>query len=82
MSGWRGKGGSVARGFGEGQVEQTREALVELDRIVEVRGPGTFAQSLAAAGTCHAEIALVGRSGPALDLTDLENFGKVVIATA
>ena len=29
------------------------------DRIVEVGGPGTFAQSLVAAGTHHAEIALV-----------------------
>jgi NADPH:quinone reductase-like Zn-dependent oxidoreductase len=48
------------------------------DRIVEVGGPGTFAQSLAAAGTHHAEIALggfVGRSGPPVDFMELFRSG-------
>ncbi|MBE8519020.1 NAD(P)-dependent alcohol dehydrogenase [Amycolatopsis sp. H6(2020)] len=51
------------------------------DRIVEVGGPGTFAQSLVAAGTHHAEIALVGfvgRSGPAIDFMDLFRSGASV----
>ncbi|WP_410592181.1 zinc-dependent alcohol dehydrogenase family protein [Amycolatopsis sp. lyj-23] len=51
------------------------------NRIVEVGGPGTFAQSLVAAGTHHAEIALVGfvgRSGPAVDFMDLFRSGATV----
>lgn len=51
------------------------------DRIVEVGGPGTFAQSLVAAGTHHAEIALVGfvgRSGPPVDFMDLFRSGATV----
>ena len=51
------------------------------DRIVEVGGPGTFAQSLVAAGTHHAEIALVGfvgRTGPAVDFMDLFRSGATV----
>lgn len=51
------------------------------DRIVEVGGPGTFAQSLIAAGTHHAEIALVGfvgRGGAAVDFMDLFRSGATV----
>ncbi|MET8995506.1 NAD(P)-dependent alcohol dehydrogenase [Amycolatopsis sp. NPDC004169] len=51
------------------------------DRIVEVGGPGTFAQSVVAAGTHHAEIALVGfvgRSGPAVDFMDLFRSGATL----
>jgi len=51
------------------------------DRIVEVGGPGTFAQSLIAAGTHHAEIAVVGfvgRSGPPIDFMDLFRSGATV----
>ena len=51
------------------------------DRIVEVGGPGTFAQSLVAAGTHHADIALVGfvgRSGPPVDFMDLFRSGATI----
>ena len=48
------------------------------DRIVEVGGPGTFAQSLVAAGTHHAEIALVGADGPPVELMDLFRSGATV----
>jgi NADPH:quinone reductase-like Zn-dependent oxidoreductase len=51
------------------------------DRIVEVGGPGTFAQSLVAAGTHHADIALVGfvgTSGPPIDVMDLFRSGATV----
>ncbi|MGW4065034.1 zinc-dependent alcohol dehydrogenase family protein [Amycolatopsis sp. NPDC004747] len=51
------------------------------DRIVEVGGPGTFAQSLVAAGTHGAEIALVGfvgRSGPPIGFMDLFRSGASV----
>jgi NADPH:quinone reductase-like Zn-dependent oxidoreductase len=51
------------------------------DRIVEVGGPGTFAQSLVAAGTHHAEIALVGfvgAEGPPVEFMDLFRSGATV----
>jgi len=51
------------------------------DRIVEVGGPGTFAQSLVAAGTHHAEIALVGfvgTGGAPVDFMDLFRSGATV----
>ncbi|MEU7790115.1 NAD(P)-dependent alcohol dehydrogenase [Amycolatopsis sp. NPDC049159] len=51
------------------------------DRIVEVGGPGTFAQSLVAAGTHHAEIALVGfvgADGPPVGFMDLFRSGATL----
>ncbi|GAB3151840.1 NAD(P)-dependent alcohol dehydrogenase [Amycolatopsis stemonae] len=54
------------------------------DRIVEVGGPGTFAQSLVAAGTHHAEIALVGfvgAEGPPVDYMDLFRSGATIRKT-
>ncbi|MEU8632453.1 NAD(P)-dependent alcohol dehydrogenase [Amycolatopsis sp. NPDC048633] len=51
------------------------------DRIVEVGGPGTFAQSLVAAGTHHADIALVGfvgTGGAPIDFMDLFRSGATV----
>lgn len=51
------------------------------DRIVEVGGPGTFAQSLVAAGTHHADIALVGfvgAGGAPVDFMDLFRSGATV----
>ncbi|WP_370961831.1 NAD(P)-dependent alcohol dehydrogenase [Amycolatopsis sp. cg9] len=51
------------------------------DRIVEVGGPGTFAQSLVAAGTHHAEIALVGfvgAEGPPVEFMDLFRSGATI----
>ncbi|WP_439378985.1 zinc-dependent alcohol dehydrogenase family protein [Amycolatopsis lexingtonensis] len=51
------------------------------DRIVEVGGPGTFAQSLVAAGTHHAEIALVGfvgADGPPVGFMDLFRSGATI----
>ena len=51
------------------------------DRIVEVGGPGTFAQSLVAAGTHHADIALVGfvgTGGAPVDFMDLFRSGATV----
>nr|WP_255481952.1 NAD(P)-dependent alcohol dehydrogenase [Amycolatopsis sp. SID8362] len=51
------------------------------DRIVEVGGPGTFAQSLVAAGTHHAEIALVGfvgADGPPVGFMDLFRSGASI----
>lgn len=51
------------------------------DRIVEVGGPGTFAQSLVAAGTHHADIALVGfvgAEGPPVEFMDLFRSGATV----
>jgi NADPH:quinone reductase-like Zn-dependent oxidoreductase len=51
------------------------------DRIVEVGGPGTFAQSLVAAGTHHAEIAVVGfvgAGGAPIDFMDLFRSGATV----
>lgn len=51
------------------------------DRIVEVGGPGTFAQSLVAAGTHHADIAVVGfvgTDGPPIDYMDLFRSGATV----
>jgi NADPH:quinone reductase-like Zn-dependent oxidoreductase len=55
-----------------------------VDRIVEVGGPGTFAQSLVAAGTHHAEIALVGfvgAGGVPVDFMDLFRSGATVRKT-
>jgi NADPH:quinone reductase-like Zn-dependent oxidoreductase len=52
-----------------------------VDRIVEVGGPGTFAQSLVAAGTNHAEIAIVGfvgTGGAPIDFMDLFRSGATV----
>ncbi|MCR6486724.1 NAD(P)-dependent alcohol dehydrogenase [Amycolatopsis sp. OK19-0408] len=52
-----------------------------VDRIVEVGGPGTFAQSLVAAGTNHADIAVVGfvgTEGPPIDYMDLFRSGATV----
>lgn len=54
------------------------------DRIVEVGGPGTFAQSLVAAGTHHAEIALVGfvgAGGAPIGFMDLFRSGATVRKT-
>jgi NADPH:quinone reductase-like Zn-dependent oxidoreductase len=51
------------------------------DRIVEVGGPGTFAQSLVAAGTHHADIALVGfvgTGGAPVDFMDLFRSGATI----
>ncbi|WP_329044861.1 NAD(P)-dependent alcohol dehydrogenase [Amycolatopsis sp. NBC_01488] len=51
------------------------------DRIVEVGGPGTFAQSIVAAGTHHADIALVGfvgTGGAPVDFMDLFRSGATV----
>ena len=51
------------------------------DRIVEVGGPGTFAQSLVAAGTHHADIALVGfvgAGGAPVEFMDLFRSGATV----
>ncbi|MEV7040360.1 NAD(P)-dependent alcohol dehydrogenase [Amycolatopsis sp. NPDC051061] len=51
------------------------------DRIVEVGGPGTFAQSLVAAGTHHADIALVGfvgAGGTPVDFMDLFRSGASI----
>jgi NADPH:quinone reductase-like Zn-dependent oxidoreductase len=55
-----------------------------VDRIVEVGGPGTFAQSLVAAGTHHADIALVGfvgAGGAPVDFMDLFRSGATVRKT-
>ena len=52
-----------------------------VDRIVEVGGPGTFAQSVVAAGTHHADIALVGfvgEGGAPVDFMDLFRSGATV----
>ncbi|WP_328617569.1 NAD(P)-dependent alcohol dehydrogenase [Amycolatopsis sp. NBC_00355] len=54
------------------------------DRIVEVGGPGTFAQSLVAAGTHHAEIVLVGfvgTGGAPIGFMDLFRSGATVRKT-
>lgn len=51
------------------------------DRIVEVGGPATFAQSLVAAGTHHAEIAVVGfvgADGPPVGFMDLFRSGATL----